>query len=335
MPGWQQMLLQAWSERGLLARMLWPVSQVYRALFALRRWLYRQRVLPVRALPVPVVVVGNLVVGGAGKTPVTIALVEHLKARGWRVGVVARGHGRKAGGIVEVRADSPPAQAGDEPVLVARRTGVPVVVGRSRGDAALHLLDRFPETQVLLADDGLQHLAMRRDLEVCVFDDRGLGNGWLLPAGPLREAWPRAVDLVLHTGDRPAFAGGRAHRRLADSAVRADGTRRRLDSFSGERVTALAGIARPEQFFAMLQAAGLELTSTLALPDHYDFDSAPRLFDEGQQLLCTEKDAVKLWARLPQAWAVPLELTLEPAWQAQFDALLDAKLSSRDGSETS
>ena len=335
MPAWQRALLQAWKGRGPLALALWPISQIYRALFAVRRWLYGCQLLRSHRLPVPVVVIGNVVVGGAGKTPVTIALVQHLQSRGMRVGVVSRGHGRRTADIMEVRSETPPALGGDEPVLLARRTGASVVVGRSRVDVARHLLERFPDTQVIVSDDGLQHLALQRDLEVCVFDDQGLGNGWLLPAGPMREAWPRPVDLQLHAGEHPAFAGHRAHRRLAPDAVRADGTRRLLSSFAGHPVSALAGIAHPERFFDMLRAAGLVLGETVALPDHYDFDSEMRIFGEGFDLFCTEKDAVKLWARQPDAWAVPLELTLEPAWLARFDALLDAKLSSRDGSQTS
>ncbi len=334
MAAWRQALLRAWAQRGLLAWLLWPLSLLYRAAFRLRHGLYALGALTAQRLPVPVIVVGNVMAGGTGKTPVVMALAKHLKARGLHPGVISRGYGRTTDDCREVRPESVAAEVGDEPLLVARATGVPVFVARNRCDAARQLLAHYPETAVIVADDGLQHWALARDIELCLFDDRGTGNGFLLPAGPLREPWPRAVDMVVHTGDQPAFAGWRARRALAAEAVQADGTRLRLSALVGKPLTALAGIAHPEAFFAMLRATGLTLTHAMGLPDHYDFDSGSRSWDAGCSLICTEKDAVKLWRVRPDAWAVPLELAFDPGFHAALDQLLDAKLSSRHGSQT-
>lgn len=329
-----QVLLRAWTQRGLPARLLWPVSLVLRGLVAARRALYRAGWLATHRLAVPVVVVGNVVAGGAGKTPLTLALLEHLAARGLRAGLVSRGYGRTARGCAEVTASTPPEQAGDEPLLVARRTGVPVFVGRDRPAAARALLRAYPDTQVILSDDGLQHLALGRDIEICAFDDRGTGNGWLLPAGPLREPWPRPVDLVVHTGSHPAFGGWRARRSLARHAVRADGSATPLSALAGVPLSAVAGIAQPGAFFAMLREQGLLLEEELALPDHSDFSVAMPALGASATLVCTEKDAVKLWRHRPDAWAVPLQLTLDAGLLRAFDALLDAKLSLPHGPQT-
>lgn len=329
-----QVLLRAWTQRGLLARLLWPASLVLRGLLALRRASYRAGWLASRRLPVPVVVVGNVVAGGAGKTPLTLALLAHLAARGLRAGVVSRGYGRTASGCTAVTATTPPAQAGDEPLLIARRAQVPVFVDSDRARAAQALLRAHPATQVIVSDDGLQHLALARDIEICAFDDRGTGNGWLLPAGPLREPWPRPVDLVVHTGSHPAFGGWRARRSLARHAVRADGSTTPLAALAGVPLTAVAGIAQPGAFFAMLREQGLLLEEELALPDHSDFAGTTARLDATATLMCTEKDAVKLWQHRPDAWAVPLHVTLDDGLLRAFDALLDAKLSLPHGPQT-
>ncbi|MFT3779723.1 MAG: tetraacyldisaccharide 4'-kinase [Ottowia sp.] len=321
-------LRAAWQRRGPLACGLWPLSLLYGALAALRRAAYRRGWARAERLPVPVIVVGNVVAGGAGKTPATLAIAEHLKARGWRPGIVSRGHGRTDGGCREVTPDADPRAVGDEPLLLARRAGVPVFVARCRAEAGRALLAAHPGTDVLLCDDGLQHLALARDVEVCVFGGDGIGNGWLLPAGPLREPWPRAADAVLYGGARPPENGAPAfaqRRALAPEAMRADGTRVPLASLRGQPVHALAAIARPEDFFAMLRAAGLALARCEALPDHYDFNSWQRPSDKRQELICTEKDAVKLWRLWPDALAVPLALELPPALFAALDAALAAR----------
>lgn len=322
-------LQRAWKHRGLLARALRPLSLLYGLLAGLRRRLYRAGWLRAERLPVPVIVVGNVIAGGAGKTPVTQAVVRYLQGRGWHPGIVSRGYGRRTAGCREVLPDSPAADVGDEPALLARSTGVPVFVASRRADAGRALLQRHPGTDVIVCDDGLQHWALERDVEVCVFNDDGIGNGWLLPAGPLREPWPRDVDLVLHAGAAPPPGGTAAafalRRGLAPEGVRADGTRVPLAALrQGPGVHAVAAIARPQDFFAMLQAQGLALRTAEGLPDHYDFDSWMRSSDGGKPLVCTEKDAVKLWPRHPDAIAVPLQIALDPPFFTALEQRLAA-----------
>ena len=320
-------LQRAWLQRGTLARLLWPFSLLYGALAAIRRVLYRLGVLQTERVGVPVIVVGNVIAGGSGKTPVVMAIVRHLRARGWKVGVVSRGYGRTTDDCRAVQDDSDPGEVGDEPALIRRSTAVPVFVARRRAEAARSLLALHPDTQLIVSDDGLQHLALARDIEICVFDDRGTGNGWLLPAGPLREHWPRRCDLVIHTGTRPAFAGFTARRALADHALRLDGTPVPLASLAGRALVAVAAIAKPEAFFQMLRERALVPQQSIALPDHHDFSDWEPPPGNGYTLICTEKDAVKLWRRAPDALALPLVFEPEPA----FFSALDAKLSSLDG----
>ncbi len=334
-------LQQAWLRRGMLACLLWPLSRLYGLLAELRRLAFRAGYFRSERLPVPVLVVGNVVAGGAGKTPAVIALVQHLQARGLRVGVVSRGYGRSSPHCLEVLPGTPIDASGDEPALIRRVTGAPVFVASRRVEAARGLLAAHRQTQLIVCDDGLQHYALQRDVEIAVFDERGVGNGWLLPAGPLREPWPdrlqrgvraggRGIDLVLHTGAHAAFTGSSGFgstRRLADHALRADGSRVALDSLAGQPLLALAGIAKPEAFFAMLRDRGLVLAETRALPDHYSFDSYPCPQDEGYTVICTEKDAVKLFPRQANVLAVPLEFSPEPAFFTALDALLAPLLS--------
>lgn len=327
----RQALQRAWLRRGLLAWLLLPLSALYAAVTLLHRMLYRSGLRRAQRLPVPVVVVGNVVAGGAGKTPVVMAIVRHLRQRGVTVGVVSRGYGRSGADAIEVHAADEAQRTGDEPLLVKRACGVPVFVAPRRADAARALLRAYPATRVIVSDDGLQHHALARDIEVCVFDARGIGNGWLLPAGPLREGWPRQVDLVLAHGAPPGIGGHVLQRELAAHAMRADGAQCSLAELgrTGD-LHALAGIARPESFFAMLRAAGVPLAATHALPDHHDFNVGLPLPADAT-LVCTEKDAVKLWRTRPDAWAVPLQVTLPSGFVAAFDRLLDARLSSAHG----
>ncbi|HZE91209.1 MAG TPA: tetraacyldisaccharide 4'-kinase, partial [Rhizobacter sp.] len=183
----------AWLQRGPLARLLWPLSWLFRAAVACRRALYTLHISRAVALPVPVLVVGNLIAGGAGKTPTTLALVAMLRTRGWTPGIVSRGYGRQAAGVQLADKKTPASQVGDEPLLMHLRSGVPVAVGADRVAAARMLLDAHPQITLLLSDDGLQHWRLARDAQVIVFDERGAGNGWLLPAGPLREPLPQRV----------------------------------------------------------------------------------------------------------------------------------------------
>lgn len=326
-------LQDAWLRRGPLAWLLLPLTGLYALLSGAHRALYSVGWRHAERLPVPVVVIGNVIAGGAGKTPVVIAIAQHLQRRGIRYGVVSRGHGRSGSDCVEVSAGSDPRQVGDEPVLIAIRSGAPVVVAPRRADAVRALLADHPDIRVVLSDDGLQHHALARDLEVLVFDERGIGNGWLLPSGPLREPWPRHADLVLRNEHAQGVPGFVVRRRLGAQAIRADGTRMDLTTLARAPCAALAGIARPEAFFDMLRSEGLQLVATFPLPDHHDFAEPIGGLPTDMPLLCTEKDAVKLWKQHPQAWAVPLAINIDAAFFAQLDALLEPKLSSGHGSQ--
>lgn len=335
-------LQAAWGARGPLACALWPLAWVHGLLWRLRRLLYRAGVFKAWRAPVPVVIVGNVVAGGAGKTPVTLALVEHLRQRGFTPGVVSRGHGRRTTDERAVLANSDPADVGDEPRLLAERTGAPMQVGQRRAEAVRALLAAHPEVDVVVCDDGLQHLALARDVEVLVTDERLAGNGWMLPAGPLREPWPRPADLWLHSGPVTPPGAVAVERWLGSHARCADGRTCAISDLATGPVHAVAGIAHPERFFEALRHAGLTLARTHALPDHAAFDDAQQAQAWGTPLLCTEKDAAKLWKHRPDAWAVPLVLQLPAnAWTA-LDARLQAlgaapmarPLSSRHGHKT-
>jgi tetraacyldisaccharide 4'-kinase len=327
---------QAWLNRGALACLLWPVSLLFGLLVKVRRLMYRAGVLKSVRVGVPVLVVGNVVAGGAGKTPLVMALVRHFQGQGMAVGVVSRGYGRTGKTCQEVLSSTHVLESGDEAALIKRATGAPVFVASKRIEAAQALLNAYPATQLLICDDGLQHYALARDIEVVVFDDRGAGNGWLLPAGPLREPWPQrlhsGISLVLHTGSKPAFDGYVASRKLADHAVAADGRKVTLQSLQAQPLVALAAIAHPEAFFTMLKECGLSLAETIALPDHDDFAHHALPVKNGTTLLCTEKDAVKLFGSPEMAavnlLAVPLEFAPEPAFLEALDALLAPLLSA-------
>ncbi len=330
-------LQAAWRRRGALACVLWPVSLLYRLVTATRRWLYAIGWFSSESVAVPVLVVGNLVAGGAGKTPVVLALVRRAQARGIAVGVVSRGHGRRLTrhlpDLREVGGESDASLVGDEPLLIQSLTGAPVFVARDRVAAARALCKRHPQTRLIVSDDGLQHLALRRDAEICVLGADGVGNGWLLPAGPLREAG-RSVTWVLDAGMAvgvlPTPVAGLSARRghyscrrsLAQHAQDSSGRRVALASLVGQPVWVVAGIAHPQRFFSMLSALGVRLAGTDALPDHAAFDQYVSGAAPDMPLLCTEKDAVKLWRLRPDALAVPLELDIDPAFFRSFEEWL-------------
>lgn len=329
----ESILTRVWTRRGPLALALLPLALLLRALAALRRALFRAGLLRSERLPVPVVVVGNIFVGGTGKTPLTIWLVQQLRAAGMRPGVISRGHGGAAAGAAPraVLPDSLASDVGDEPLLIAARGGCPVVVGRRRAEAGRHLLALHPEVDVLVADDGLQHYALQRDVEIVLFDGRGTGNGWTLPAGPLREPPSRRRDFTVVNAPEigPALAaavGGTPWRmvlagefaeRLADPGQRVP-----LAALRGRRILAAAGIGNPGRFFAMLRAAGLEVAE-MPLPDHHHFRDDPFRATLAEIILVTEKDAVKCRQLEningdPRLWVVPVG--------AQIDAALAAKI---------
>ena len=309
-----------------MAWLLWPVSLLYGLITSLRRGLYALGVFKTNRVRAKVIVVGNVVTGGAGKTPVVMALVMHLQARGWHVGVVSRGYGRSSTDCREVLDNSTADEVGDEPALVKSTCHAPVFVAAKRCEAAGALLEEYPETQIIVCDDGLQHHALHRDLEICVFDDRGIGNGFLLPAGPLREPWPRPTDLVLHTGVQASSVQDAftARRALASYALRVDSRSMPLSELRGKPLLAVAAIAQPEAFFNMLRDQGLSLAKTVALPDHYNFQHWVRPAVKSHTLVCTEKDAVKLWRSHPDALAVPLVLTPQPEFLSAVDGAIEA-----------
>lgn len=304
-------------------------------------WLYRRGWLATERLPVPVIVVGNVVAGGAGKTPLVMALVKHLQGHGWRPGVISRGYGRSSKACLAVQADMNAAECGDEPLLIRRATGVPVFVAATRVDAGRALLQAHPMVNLIIADDGLQHHRLERDVNIAVFDERGLGNGWLVPAGPLREPWPRTsrgdtdpvrpIDLIVRSAEVPDLNGFVCRRRLADQARAADGSPVALTDLRGQRLQALAGIAKPAQFFDMLRQRGLILERTTGFADHHAFSAADLPQDTAVTVLMTEKDAVKLMplaARLPQGprlLAVPLELEPDPNLWRELESRLKAR----------
>ncbi|MDX1610288.1 MAG: tetraacyldisaccharide 4'-kinase [Halofilum sp. (in: g-proteobacteria)] len=288
--------------------LLRPVSWVFRLLVALRRCAYRVGLRRVVRLPVPVVVVGNLGVGGSGKTPLVLHLASALRAAGRRPGIVSRGHGGRDPTPRRIGPDAEPAEVGDEPALMARRSGCPVAVGADRPAAAALLL---PDCNVILADDGLQHLALGRDLEIAVIDgDLDADNGRLLPAGPLREPRSRLqrVDLVaVRGGARPGAwsfdvrAG--APRRLVDDRPGPE-----LEAWAGQAVHAVAGIGVPERFFSQLERAGLEVERH-PFADHHPYRSDDLAFPGDAPILMTEKDAVKCRAfATDRMWYLPAEV---------------------------
>ncbi len=287
---------------------------------------FRGETAPQR-IPVPVLVAGNFTAGGTGKTPLVIAMAKELSERGWRPGIVSRGHGRRSEQPVRVDDDTPVAEAGDEPKLIRERTGLPVFVDRDRVAAARAAV--AAGCNLVIADDGLQHRRLARDVEIEVIDgERGYGNGLLLPAGPLREA-PRPTDFrvvnvngkpgdMLRAGDVPMRLRLREAVSLAD-----DSKRRSLAAFASAPVHAVAGIGNPERFFAALRAAGLEVREH-PFADHHDFERADFRGMEGGVLM-TEKDAVKCRGLgLRDAWSVPAEAELPAGF---FDALV-ARLES-------
>lgn len=287
-----------------------PASALFRALVALRRSAYRLGLRRAAHLPVPVVVVGNITVGGSGKTPLVMHLVEQLQAHGWHPGVVSRGYQSATSSPRRIGADADPVENGDEPVMVAQRCRCPVAVGAERPAAARLLL---PDCDVIVSDDGLQHYALTRDLEIAVVDgDAGLGNGRMLPTGPLREPRGRlrSVDFVAVRDDDGVFdaAAYEAYAfRVAVGLTRrlvAPEVTRPLDAWGDSPVHAVAGIGVPERFFGQLEDLGLDVERH-AFADHHAFRPADLAFGDQAPILMTEKDAIKCRAFADErAWFV-------------------------------
>jgi len=312
--------MRFWYRRGAIAWLLWPVSLLFGLLVFLRRFLYFIRLLKSRHPGVPVIVVGNITVGGSGKTPLVLWVAEFLKAKGWSPGIVSRGYKGSGGGkgsaprAANIASD--PAEVGDEPVVLARRSGCPVWVGADRLAVVDALRAGSPGVDVLILDDGLQHYRLRRDLEIAVVDGRGLGNGFLLPAGPLREPARRlrTVDAVVANGmsqkaDFTMLLDGDTLHRMTDA-----NDRRPLKAFAGQKAHAVAGIGDPNRFFLHLRGAGVRILPH-PFPDHHAFTPRDLEFGDALPVLMTEKDAVKLrHAARPEWWVLPVTARLDAAF---------------------
>ena len=313
-----------WQRVTWTSALLYPASLLFRAVVSLRRTAYRIGIFKSRRVRVPVVVVGNITVGGTGKTPLVLWLADFLSQQGRRPGIVSRGHGSTIRGPHPVAPDDDPVRLGDEPVLLARRSACPVWIGRDRVAAAHALLAAHPACDTLISDDGLQHYRLQRDVELIVIDGvRGLGNGWMLPAGPLREPPARVheADAVVINGaplasdvHEPAFAmrlEGATFRNVLDPH-RAVGP----EHFRGRRVHAIAGIGYPPRFFSHLRDLGIDFEAH-AFEDHHAFTPQDIAFADAQAILMTEKDAVKCAA-----------FASDNYWALRVDAVPDAALGA-------
>ncbi|MEQ1558660.1 MAG: tetraacyldisaccharide 4'-kinase [Methyloglobulus sp.] len=326
-------LIDLWYKDAFLGILLIPFSFLFVDVVRLRRYFYRVGLLKSYTLPVPVIVVGNITVGGTGKTPLVIWLAEHLKRAGFRPGIISRGYGgQSASSPQSVDENSDVSKVGDEALLIARQTHCPVVVDPSRVAAAKKLLDGFG-CNVVLSDDGLQHYKLNRDIEIAVIDgERRFGNGYCLPAGPLREPIERlsSVNFVVVNGEKyedHEFA----MQLVGDTVVNVlTGELKPLQDFQGLACHALAGIGNPERFFKCLEAAGLSCT-THSFPDHYQFQHDDIEFGDNKLVLMTEKDAVKCTQFAGhQHWYLPVTAVLEPLFGRQFLELLNKKIDKRD-----
>ncbi len=345
-PGVARRLSLLWY-RPRLAVVVWPLlplSWFFSLIAFLRRTLYRFGIFSSYLLPVPVIVVGNLTVGGSGKTPLVLWLVGRLREQGWQPGIISRGYGGSgvgAGvGALSVEATSSALEVGDEPLLLARRSGVPVFVGRDRVAAGQALLTTHPACDVIVSDDGLQHYRLQRSVELVVFDGRGAGNTHLLPLGPLREPLGRltSATAIVWNG-RPDSRAARAAPMLPQFKMQL--LNRRFvaltnaldscdaDSLRGKKLHAVAGIGDPARFFSQLETLGLEFEAH-PFPDHHRYSAADFAFVQDGVLLMTEKDAVKCAAiRLPEAWVLPVDANIENSLDGA--SLLETILEKLDG----
>jgi len=318
-------LAQHWQERGALSVLLYPLSLIFRTIVALRHTLYACGLRKPSRLRAPVIIAGNITAGGTGKTPLVLWLVSFLQQQGYSPGIVSRGHGGCRPAPHAIAPDADPALHGDEPVLLAQRSGCPVWTGRNRAAAARSLLAACPDCNVIVSDDGLQHHALGRDLELAVIDgSRGLGNGWMLPAGPLREPATKLdkVDAVIINGDlehplschAPVFRmdlHGQEFVNVLNPLHCAN-----PDQFQARPLRAIAGIGNPQRFFAHLQLLGLSFTAH-AFADHHPYRSQDLDFAAADTVLMTEKDAVKCAAFARETW-----------WALRVDAVIDPALGA-------
>ncbi len=328
-------LQQGWRRARLLNYLLLPISWCYRLLMALRRSCYRMRLLRSDSLPVPVIVVGNISMGGSGKSPLVMALVDHLKARGFKPGVIARGYGGKSAFYPrEVNRTTSAHLVGDEPQLIFERCDVAVVVGTKRVQNGTYLIDNM-NCDILVSDDGYQHFALKRNIDIVVIDGQyGFGNGWCLPAGPLREpisALMRA-DIVVFNGQSPkqwqhnipsGCIACHMNMELQDARNLIDNSRRALSEFTDKPAHAVAGIGNPARFFSQLEQADIDIIPHI-FPDHHKFTADDISFADNRPILMTEKDAIKCRsvATAKNIWVVVAHLHVDDTLYRHIDDLL-------------
>ena len=320
----EQFWMTVWLSRGFIAVLLYPLSLLFRLIVAIRKFCYRIGISKTTKLPVPVIVVGNIFVGGTGKTPFVIWLAQTLRNAGFTPGIISRGYGAK--NSLPQLVDTQTAQAsdvGDEPLLIALRTQCPLAVCRNRVAAGRFLLDKHPHVNIIISDDGLQHYALARDMEILLFDGRGAGNQWMLPAGPLREPPSRRGDFTVINGhnypapNNPIYTDNMFLMQLKTitaEQLTCRSNKKALSDIRG-KITAAAGIGNPARFFASLKSQHLSFDE-LPLPDHFSFAENPFKDITSETILITEKDAVKC-AQLtelmsdPRIWVVPAVVEID------------------------
>ena len=317
-------LQKHWHRVDAVSILLLPLSLIYWLAIGARRWAYAVGVFKVHRFPVPVVVVGNLTVGGTGKTPFVIALAEQLVRLGWRPGLVSRGYRGELSQATMVPPDGTPGHFGDEPVLISQKTGLPVVVARKRAEGVKRLLQE--SVDIVVSDDGLQHWAMGRCAEIALVDgEEGFGNGFLLPAGPLREPSSRlaTIDIRVRRGAKARAGEYSIDPCLGSARNLVTGEETALAQFQGQPVVGIAGIHRPGRFFGMLKQQGLNV-SERKFPDHHRF--LPDDIPAHTTVLMTEKDAVKCGTFAKENWwVVPLLMEIPETLMEDLERLIDKR----------
>lgn len=319
-------LLQTWQNKTGWAKFLRPVSWLFCFVVYCRRLAYRLRLIRTEKLAVPVIVVGNLTVGGTGKTPLVIWIAEFLKKNGYKPGIVCRGYGGKARHWPQqVRPDSDPVAAGDEAVLISRRTNCPMAVGPDRVTAGKELLHYHPECNVIISDDGLQHYAMDRDIEIVVIDgSRRFGNEYCLPAGPLREPVKRLekVDIIVTNGVAGKDEFAMQYQSSQFCNLLDDSNCRSLDELQGMEINAVAGVGNPDKFFEYLAERGAKV-SEYPFSDHHAYQADDLIFEDDKNVVMTEKDAVKCKRYADKHhWFIPITAELQDKFGKQLLKLL-------------
>ena len=329
----ESFLQTTWKTRNPIALLLWPVSLVYCAIAELRRLVYSCGLMPVTHYDVPVIVVGNITVGGTGKTPFTIWLVDQLHKKGFSPGVVSRGYGRKNSSTRIVTPHCDPEDVGDEPLLIARRTGVPVAVSKRRTEA-INLLRRESDCDIFVSDDGLQHYSLASDLSIALIDGQErLGNSFCLPAGPLRERASRldSFDLKIVKGDTESNEYSMTYDGIEVVNVKDRNKTRSLESLQSSKITAIAGIRNTLSFSDLLSGSGLNFTF-VPFPDHHSFTESDftDYVDQCDEILMTEKDAVKCEAFADSNWWY---VTISANPTPSFVSALSARISQLKAEE--